>query len=199
LLTTAPTLQNYKSTFNTIALATSIEQVTKEKSSGRASYDPKTSIQHAKSDNNMLRRSSSKEVESVRRKSPSRMLAKATSNGAAIDTDSPGQSMLDVNKNLSDKMDKEKEEDVSKLNYYSRKQEFLKDNMKSLLGLLNQVMTTNQQQEQFQKIKSQLEIDDLPTVEKSPKKIKAGFTRSSRPTSQDKMHKILKKPIAHGN
>jgi len=104
LLTTAPTLQNYKSTFNTIALATSIEQVTKEKSSGRASYDPKTSIQHAKSDNNMLRRSSSKEVESVRRKSPSRMLAKATSNGAAIDTDSPGQSMLDVNKNLSDKV-----------------------------------------------------------------------------------------------
>jgi hypothetical protein len=43
--------------------------------------------------------------------------------------------------------------------------------MKSLLGLLNQVMTTSQQQEQFQKIKSQLEIDDLPVVEKSPKKI----------------------------
>jgi len=96
-------------------------------------------------------------------------------------------------------MEKEKEEDASKLNYYSRKQEFLKDNMKSLLGLLNQVMTTNQQQEQFQKIKSQLEIDDLPTVEKSPKKIKPAFTRSSRPTSQDKMHKVLKKPVAHGN
>jgi len=60
---------------------------------------------------------------------------------------------------------------MSKLNDYSRKQEFLKDNVKSLLGLLNQVMTTSQQQEQFQKIKSQLEIDDLPVVEKSPKKI----------------------------
>ncbi len=60
---------------------------------------------------------------------------------------------------------------MSKLNYYSKKQEFLKDNVKSLLGLLNQVMTTSQQQEQFQKIKSQLEIDDLPVVEKSPKKI----------------------------
>jgi len=60
---------------------------------------------------------------------------------------------------------------MSRLNDYSRKQEFLKDNVKSLLGLLNQVMTTSQQQEQFQKIKSQLEIDDLPVVEKSPKKI----------------------------
>ena len=65
-------------------------------------------------------------------------------------------------------MEKEKEEE---LQHYSRKQEFLKDNMKSLLGLLNQVMTTNQQQEQFQKIKSQIENEDLPIVEKSPKKI----------------------------
>ena len=102
LLTTAPTLQSYKSTFNTLALATSIEQVTKEKSSGRGSFDPKTSLPHAKSDN-LLRRSTSKEVENVRRtKSPVRMLAKATSNGAAIEGDSAGQSLMDVNKNSSE-------------------------------------------------------------------------------------------------
>jgi len=59
-----------------------------------------------------------------------------------------------------------------KLDYYSKKQEVLKDNMKNLLELLNQVMTTNQQQEQYNKIKSQLEIeDDILVSPKSPKKI----------------------------
>jgi len=100
LLTTAPTLQNYKSTFNTLALATSIEQVTKDKSSGRGSYDPKTNNMHAKSDI-QLRRSSSKEVESIRRGiSPNRLVRKVpseASNRQELDSSSPTNDMLDVN------------------------------------------------------------------------------------------------------
>ncbi len=102
LLTTAPTLQNYKSTFNTLALATSIEQVTKEKSSGRGSYDPKNNNMHVKSDI-QLRRSSSKEVDNIIRGiSPNRLIRKGpsdASNSKEFDSSiSPTHDMMDGNK-----------------------------------------------------------------------------------------------------
>ena len=46
----------------------------------------------------------------------------------------------------------------------------LKSNMKSLLGLLNQLMSSSNQQEQFQKIKNQLEEDEEIV---SPEKLKS--------------------------